>query len=186
LDYIRKSHMKEAMSYRYSRHFCAKRATSARSVSMVREDSDSTRIFKCGCSSAFFQLQKSVEEGFLQFIAVVQRTLRKHKCASSAVLHWFSGTQRQLAEAVELGCWFSVGPAMLRSEKGRRLVQKMPRNRVLTETDGPFAQEGNRPLEPRDVGVALEHLGVLWAVDYGEANRLLRSNLTELLAQIPA
>src|SRR3546814_10842246 len=39
--------------------------------------------------------------------------------AGTPILHWFSGTGRQLDRAIDLGCWFSVGPAMLRTEKGR-------------------------------------------------------------------
>jgi TatD DNase family protein len=50
--------------------------------------------------------------------AEVIATLRKHRCADSSILHWFSGTPRQLAEAVDLGCWFSTGPAMLRTDRG--------------------------------------------------------------------
>ena len=115
----------------------------------------------------------------------VLATLRKHGCAATAVLHWFSGTQKQLAEAVAMGCWFSVGPAMLRSEKGRSLASSMPRARVLTETDGPFAQERDRPLEPGDVRMAIEHLSGLWALDRGEVDQILRANLTELLARVP-
>lgn len=65
--------------------------------------------------------------------------LDKNRHAGAFVLHWFSGNQRELARAIELGCWFSVGPAMLVGERGRSLISRMPRDRILTETDGPFA-----------------------------------------------
>jgi TatD DNase family protein len=111
--------------------------------------------------------------------------LRAHRCGDTAVLHWFSGTQRQLSDAVALGCWFSVGPSMLRSEKGRHLVALMPRERVLTETDGPFGQLGDRPLEPIDVVVAVEQLAGIWSIEKREADQRLRANLRELLARVP-
>ncbi len=114
--------------------------------------------------------------------SAVIATLRKHQCARSAVLHWFSGTHRELADADALGCWFSVGPAMLRSEKGRRLVERMPRDRVLTETDGPFARDKDRPLEPADVVVAQRQLASIWAIDQQETDRLLHGNLETLVA----
>src|SRR3546814_2903790 len=50
--------------------------------------------------------------------------------AGTPILHWFSGTGRQLDRAIDLGCWFSVGPAMLRTEKGRQLAARMPRDRL--------------------------------------------------------
>lgn len=111
--------------------------------------------------------------------------LRKHHCAETAVLHWFSGTHRQLADAVALGCWFSVGPAMLRSEKGRDLVSLMPRERVLTETDGPFGLEGERPLEPTDVGTAIDQLAAIWSIGRKEAAGRLRENLRDLVGRVP-
>ncbi len=112
-------------------------------------------------------------------------TLRRRRCASTAVLHWFSGTQKQLAEAAALGCWFSVGPPMLRSEKGRGLAEKMPRDRILTETDGPFAQERDRPLEPSDVRMAVQYLADLWSVELQHADEILKRNLAELVARVP-
>lgn len=100
--------------------------------------------------------------------------------AGVPVLHWFTGSQAQLRKAVALGCWFSVGPAMLRAQRGRELVAGMPRDRVLTESDGPFARMGERPATPSDVSIALEHLGKLWSVDYTEACQLVMSNFRML------
>ena len=55
-----------------------------------------------------------------------------------AILHWFSGPMRDLQRAIDTGCWFSVNPAMIRSQTGRSLIAAMPRERVVTESDGPF------------------------------------------------
>ncbi len=98
------------------------------------------------------------------------------------VLHWFSGTQRELARADSMGCWFSVGPAMLRGERGRKLVAKMPPDRVLTETDGPFAQLQDRPLMPWDVGEATSALSSIWGVDPKQAFDRLLANLNTLIS----
>src|SRR5688500_16922013 len=56
----------------------------------------------------------------------------------SAVLHWYSGSLRHAERALEAGLYFSVNPAMLRTQKGARLIRALPRERVLTETDGPY------------------------------------------------
>lgn len=66
--------------------------------------------------------------------------------AGVPVLHWFSGSKRELRRAIDLGCWFSIGPTMLKSAKARSLVQEMPKNRVLTETDGPLLKSEERLL----------------------------------------
>lgn len=115
--------------------------------------------------------------------AVIE-SLRKHKCGPTAVLHWFSGSQGQLKSAISLDCWFSVGPAMLRSEKGKALAAGMPRDRILTETDGPFARSGKRPLTPADVQVAAIELASLWSVTKAEAEAQIRTNLRDLLSRV--
>lgn len=100
--------------------------------------------------------------------------------AGVPVLHWFSGSRKELDRAIALGCWFSVGPAMLRGEKGLTLAGAMPRNRVLTETDGPFAQERNKPLMPWDVVLAEDRLGKLWGRPPPKVREQLLQNLQTL------
>ncbi len=107
--------------------------------------------------------------------------LSRHVGSSTPVLHWFSGTQRELQRAVEMGCWFSVGPAMLKGEKGRKLVERMPANRVLTETDGPFTRNGKEPFYPWDVIQAEADLGQIWRLDVSEARQRLRDSLRVLM-----
>jgi TatD DNase family protein len=108
--------------------------------------------------------------------------LERHPGHGTAVLHWFSGTQRELARAIEMGCWFSVGGAMLRSKKGAELTSKMPAGRVVTETDGPFAAVGGSPLQPAECEVALRVLGRLWNTDEFRARDQVVSSFRELVS----
>ena len=109
--------------------------------------------------------------------------LGKYPRAGLFVLHWFSGTQRELVRAIEMGCWFSIGPSMLAGERGRGLASRMPRDRILTETDGPFARVNDFPLQPWDVGSAIEPLARLWAVTPAEALSFLKGNLAKLSSE---
>ncbi len=113
--------------------------------------------------------------------------LERHPEAGTSVLHWFSGTRKQLDRAVELGCWFSVGPAMVRGMKGRQLLASMPRSRVLTETDGPFGKGVDGPLMPGQVGSAVAACGATWQIDSTEAQVQLDRNLRTIggLADAP-
>jgi TatD DNase family protein len=97
------------------------------------------------------------------------------------VLHWFSGTRAEIRRAADRGCWFSVGPAMLSGSKGRALVLEMPRDRVLLETDGPFAQVHQTALRPWDVNIACRTLADLWNTDYEDAETTIRNNERSLL-----
>ena len=108
--------------------------------------------------------------------------LEMYDSAGLPVMHWLSGTQAELERAIELGCWFSVGPAMLRGEKGRRLASLMPPDRVLTETDGPLARRGHSPLMPWDVKEAEVVLGTLWKLPSSEVKVQLSLNLRRLVS----
>jgi TatD DNase family protein len=100
--------------------------------------------------------------------------------AGIAVLHWFSGTKRELARAVSLGCWFSVGPAMLTNGRERALVAQMPPDRVLTESDGPFTQIDGRPAFPWDVDGAVRALSEVWNLELLGVQGRLDDNLGRL------
>ncbi|MGI8397476.1 Qat anti-phage system TatD family nuclease QatD [Agrobacterium deltaense] len=102
---------------------------------------------------------------------------------SLPILHWFSGTMKELSRAIDLGCWFSVGPAMLRGRKGRELAAAMPRERILTETDGPFATNGSTALMPWDVEKSLQVMAESWECTSNEADRNLHKNLRNLLGK---
>lgn len=108
--------------------------------------------------------------------------LAARPAAGTPVLHWFSGSVRELNRAVELGCWFSVGPAMLAGEKGRALVTKMPSDRVLTETDGPFAQVDGRAALPWDCARVTPALAALWGLPVAGVEKQLRANLRSVIA----
>jgi TatD DNase family protein len=116
--------------------------------------------------------------------AVLDR-VEKFKDAGAFVLHWFSGSYSDLERAVRLGCWFSVGPAMLAGERGRALVARMPRDRVLTESDGPFAQLNGTAVMPWQVEEAVIALCTTWNVPLDEGSSVIRDNLRALLSIQP-
>src|ERR1017187_5485508 len=78
------------------------------------------------------------------------------------ILHWFTGSSKELECAIDAGFFFSVNSAMLRSAGGRALVLRMPQDRVLTETDGPFVEDGPKPATPTTVRGTVSRLAELW------------------------
>ncbi len=107
----------------------------------------------------------------------VIETMRKFPDAGISVLHWFSGTVKELDLAIRRGYWFSVGAPMLFSKKGRDLVGRIPRNRILTETDGPFAETNGNPAAPWHVEFAERELSELWGMDREGTASILTENL---------
>ncbi|ESX08998.1 TatD family hydrolase [Mesorhizobium sp. M1060] len=106
--------------------------------------------------------------------------LEAEPTAGTPILHWFSGSTRELQRAIQLDCWFSIGPSMMGSAKGRKLVELMPRERILTETDSPFAQMNGAPLFPWDVAMAYPVLSELWNCSEEQVDKQILSNLRNL------
>jgi len=61
------------------------------------------------------------------------------------ILHWWTGEAEMTEEAVRLGCYFSLPPAMMSSEE---MVRAIPPNRLLTETDHPYGDRRTRGGKP--------------------------------------
>ncbi|MET3953139.1 TatD DNase family protein [Rhodococcus sp. OAS809] len=107
--------------------------------------------------------------------------LERYDPSNIPVFHWFSGTVTELKRAIDNDSWFSVGPAMLAGAKGRNLVAKIPQNRVLLETDGPFAKSRNSPLNPWDIALARQELTQVWNLDEDRVTRILTENEKAIL-----
>lgn len=98
------------------------------------------------------------------------------------ILHWFSGTPKELDRAIAEGYFFSINGAMMQSAKGRLLVSRMPQNRALTETDGPFVKDGPSPATPSSVRLTIARLAELWAAPADQAQATVLRNFRTLLA----
>lgn len=101
----------------------------------------------------------------------------------SGILHWYSGAVKHIDTAAAAGLWFSVNPAMLRSQNGQRIVAALPRERVLTETDGPYAKVGGRASEPADVPSVIRGLARVWSEDAAAARDRVFENMAALMQQ---
>jgi TatD DNase family protein len=102
--------------------------------------------------------------------------LEAHPGYGRAVLHWFSGTPTELKRACALGCWFSVGPAMLTSASGRKLAALMPHDRVVSESDGPFGSVAGEALMPWDACQVSPVLATAWQVATPTVAEVLSQN----------
>lgn len=74
------------------------------------------------------------------------------------VLHWFTGTSSEAKRAVKLGCYFSLNTAMLKTKKGINLLDVVPLNKILTETDGPFIKNNGKPMTSLDTTNTINYL----------------------------
>jgi TatD DNase family protein len=96
------------------------------------------------------------------------------------VLHWYRGDLDVAREAVDAGLCFSVNPAMIATEEGLALIDALPHEHVLVETDGPYTEIDGRPAAPSDVPRVLGALAERWNVDEAAARDRVCSNFAAL------
>ena len=56
----------------------------------------------------------------------------------NVIFHWYTGPVDLIPAILAQGYYFSVNEAMCLSKNGRVIIEKIPRDRVLTETDAPY------------------------------------------------
>ena len=84
----------------------------------------------------------------------VLEMIEGHRC-STIVLHWWTGNAEETQIAIDLGCHFSMNPRNVSTD---RLMRQIPADRVLTETDHPYGDRGERGALPGRVSTVEEAL----------------------------
>jgi len=115
-----------------------------------------------------------------QVLDLIETTLPATR--GKVVLHWFTGSLADLRRGLDMGCFFSVNEAMLRSPRGCRLLAEIPDDRILTETDGPFVERDGESIGPGDVRQVLEAVAMLRGLDPKKVQAQVVKNLTLLLS----
>ena len=71
---------------------------------------------------------------------------------------------------------------MTGSRKFPGLIQAIPRDRVLLETDGPYAKNGGRPVHPDELESVALALARVWGTDLEDSTRVLVTNQERFLS----
>lgn len=101
-----------------------------------------------------------------------------------AIFHWYTGSINLIEEIIENGYYFSINPAMIYSASGKKIIQAIPKHRILTESDGPFVLIKNKPIRPKDIIVVHEYLSNLWNMSIQKVNEQIENNFSFLDHQI--
>ena len=87
----------------------------------------------------------------------------------NVIFHWYSGPLPLISDIISKGYYFSINEAMTLSASGKKIIEKIPEDRILTESDAPFNRKN-------DIASALRNLGL-------EENQIER-NFFRLMKQI--
>lgn len=79
-------------------------------------------------------------------------TILKDFKIENVIFHWYSGPLNLIDDIVNEGYYFSINEAMTLSESGRRIISKIPTDRILTESDAPYNNKNNIHNALRNIG----------------------------------
>ncbi|NOK20042.1 Qat anti-phage system TatD family nuclease QatD [Corallococcus carmarthensis] len=98
------------------------------------------------------------------------------------ILHWFSGTRSELRRAISCGFYFSANLAMASSKSGAAIISEIPRDRLLTESDGPFVKVSGEPATPLGSNHVLEAVAGHWNVNKFDVQQVVFENFVRLVS----
>jgi TatD DNase family protein len=107
--------------------------------------------------------------------------LCKFPKAGIPILHWYSGNLKEIKRAIDIGCWFSINPVMIKSNSGTRIIQEIPKSKIIPETDSPFTEEFGNSYKPWDVDLVYNGLSKIWKMPLGDTKKLIWENSKKLL-----
>lgn len=97
------------------------------------------------------------------------------------ILHWFTGSLAEARRALDMGVYFSVNQRMTTTGNGRRLIEFLPTERLLTESDGPFVSYKDKPITPKAVLDTVNQISSLRRTTAKEIQSRILDNLRRLL-----
>lgn len=66
-----------------------------------------------------------------------------------SIIHWFSGNCEELERLICLGCYFSINENMICNSSKSKWLLKIPKERILIESDGPFTKVNGKKYVPQ-------------------------------------
>ena len=74
----------------------------------------------------------------------------------NVIFHWYSGPIDLIPSIISEGYYFSINESMTISRNGRTIIEEIPRNRILTESDAPYNSKTNITNALINVGITKE------------------------------
>lgn len=103
------------------------------------------------------------------------------------VLHCFTSSYKMAAQAIDMGFYISFSGILTYSSAQdlREVAKKLPKNRVLIETDAPYLtpksrRKDNKRNEPLFVKDVCLELAKIWCMDYNDVAKITTENCLRL------
>ncbi|MGM5484075.1 MAG: TatD family hydrolase [Nanobdellota archaeon] len=97
------------------------------------------------------------------------------------LFHCLETSVKNIKMAIDIGAYFSIPSSVIRNEHFQRLLENIPLNKILTETDAPFqSPEKGRESNPEDITKALSYISEKRNLDIKETENIIYMNYQKL------
>lgn len=101
-----------------------------------------------------------------------------------AIFHWYSGNIGVIDNILTAGYYFSINTSMIKSKKGIDIISRIPLNKILIESDGPYIDNKGKPIYPYDLIEVYNYLAKKNNITLDETIGLIKNNFFGLLSCI--
>lgn len=101
---------------------------------------------------------------------------------SKVILHWFSGSVTRVNEAVEKGYYFSINQQMIKSQNGKRIINQIPIEKILVESDAPFTKGLEKEYSVSFMNDIYKYLSDTRGIGQDELSIILKENFRKVLS----
>jgi TatD DNase family protein len=109
----------------------------------------------------------------------VVELIKDYSCVR--ILHCFNGKFSLIKQALESGCYFSIPTNIVRLEHFKKMVQEIPKDRILTETDAPFLSPyHNSKNKPYYIKETIKEISKIWKLSEKETEKIIFDNFKKV------
>lgn len=101
-----------------------------------------------------------------------------------AIFHWYSGSVGIIENILSAGYYFSINTSMIKSKKGSEIIGKIPLDRMLIESDGPYIDNNGKPIYPYDLIGVYNYLAKKNNISTDEIVNKIKNNFFQLIQNI--
>lgn len=101
-----------------------------------------------------------------------------------AIFHWYSGNIGVVENILKAGYYFSINTSMIKSKKGIDIISRIPLDRILIESDGPYIENKGKPIYPYDLMDVYNYLAQKNNLTIEELINIIKTNFYNLLKLI--
>lgn len=103
------------------------------------------------------------------------------KYHGQVILHWLSDKNVRIDEAIDNKYYFSINNQMAHYQSGQTLIQRMPINRILVESDAPFTKGNSHNYLLEQLIGTVEQLAAIYGVSLEQMQGIVSDNFKRLL-----